>query len=106
MSRRRNSSRGRKTVNWRRFKVTFLEPIATHSTEQTFYFDRQGLLKRHDYDVDVAGGAAGAYYGAALTDVSGIVVPTAHTIWSTSACRKLGADAGHRSIDISEIQFK
>jgi hypothetical protein len=29
---------------WRRLKVTFPERIATHSTEQTFYFDRQGLL--------------------------------------------------------------
>ena len=43
--------------DWRRLKVTFPERIATHSAEQTFYFDHQGLLKRHDYEVDVAGGA-------------------------------------------------
>lgn len=48
---------------WRRLKVTFPASIATHSSDQTFYFDRQGLLKRHDYDVagwqvsaDAAGG--------------------------------------------------
>ena len=35
---------------WRRLRVTFPERVATHSAEQTFYFDRQGLLKRHDYE--------------------------------------------------------
>jgi hypothetical protein len=32
----------------RRLKVRFPADIATHSTEQTLYFDQQGLLKRHD----------------------------------------------------------
>ena len=38
---------------WRRLKVTFPASIATHSAEQTFYFDQQGHLKRHDYAVDI-----------------------------------------------------
>jgi len=41
---------------WRRLKVRFPADIATHSTEQTLYFDQQGFLKRHDYDVEISGG--------------------------------------------------
>jgi len=47
---------------WRRLRVRFPEDIATHSTEQTLYFDQQGLLKRHDYDVEISGGTAAAQY--------------------------------------------
>jgi len=42
---------------WRRLKVRFPNDIATHSTEQTLYFDQKGLLKRHDYDVEISGGS-------------------------------------------------
>jgi hypothetical protein len=36
---------------WRRLRGTFPPNIASHSTIQTFYFDAEGLLKRHDYDI-------------------------------------------------------
>src|SRR3974377_2008736 len=35
---------------WRRLKVHFPADIATHSAEQTLYFDRQGLLMSRDYN--------------------------------------------------------
>jgi hypothetical protein len=93
-------------IHWRRLKVTFPERIATHSTEQTFYFDRQGLLKRHDYDVDVAGGAGAAHFVSALTDVSGIVVPTKHTILPRQPDGSSAPTPVVVSIDITEIDFK
>jgi len=34
---------------WRRLQVRFPPRVVTHSTEQTFYFDRDGLLRRIDY---------------------------------------------------------
>ena len=46
---------------WRSLKVKFPASIATHSAEQTFYFDQHGLLRRHDYDVAVAGGTPAAH---------------------------------------------
>jgi PAS domain S-box-containing protein len=73
---------------------------------KTFYFDRQGLLKRHDYDVDVAGGAAAAHYVSALTDVSGVVVPTKHTIFPRQPDGSSAPTPVVVSIDISEIEFK
>jgi hypothetical protein len=91
---------------WRRLKVTFPPGIATHSAEQTFYFDQHGLLTRHDYDVDVSGGTPAAHYVSELKEVSGIIVPTRHTVFGRQA-------DGHSvpaplvvSIDISEIEFR
>ena len=66
---------------WRRLKVTFPERIATHSAQQTFYFDRQGLLKRHDYDVDIAGGTPAAHYFGEYQQAGGIMFPTKHDIF-------------------------
>jgi hypothetical protein len=32
------------------------------STEQTLYFDQKGLLRRHDYHVEISGGIGAAHY--------------------------------------------
>ena len=90
---------------WRRLKVTFPEHIATHSAQQTFYFDRQGLLRRHDYDVDIAGGTPAAHYVSAPTDVSGIVVPTKHRIFPRQPDGSSAPGPLVVSIDISDIEF-
>jgi hypothetical protein len=66
---------------WRRLKVRFPADIATHSTEQTLYFDQQGLLKRHDYDVEISGGTPAAHYVSDLKEFSGIVFPTKRRIF-------------------------
>jgi hypothetical protein len=70
---------------WRRLKVRFPPEIATHSTEQTLYFDQRGLLKRHDYDVEIAGGTPGAHYVSDLKEFSGIVFPTKRRIFPRQA---------------------
>lgn len=66
---------------WRRLKVRFPSDIATHSTEQTLYFDHRGLLKRHDYDVEISGGTPAAHYVSDLREFSGIVFPTKRRIF-------------------------
>jgi len=66
---------------WRRLKVRFPADIATHSKEQTLYFDRQGLLKRHDYDVEISGGTPAAHYVSDLKEFSGILFPTKRRIF-------------------------
>ena len=65
---------------WRRLKVTFPASIATHSAVQTFYFDQHGLLKRHDYDVEISAGSTAAHYVSELKEFSGIVFPTKRRI--------------------------
>jgi len=67
---------------WRRLKVRFPTDIATHSTEQTLYFDQTGLLKRHDYDVEISGGTPAAHYVSDLKEFFGIVFPTKRRIFA------------------------
>ena len=70
-----------KGETWRRLRVHFPKDIATHSDVQTFYFDESGLLKRHDYEVDISGGSPGAHYVYDLKAVSGIVIPTKRRVF-------------------------
>jgi len=91
---------------WRRLKVTFPTSIATHSAQQTFYFDQQGLLKRHDYEVDISGGTPAAHYVSELQEISGIVVPTKHTIVPRQPDGSSAPTPVVVSIDISEIDFE
>jgi hypothetical protein len=76
------------------------------SAEQTFYFDRQGLLKPHDYDVDVTGGTAAAHYVSALTNVSGSSYqPNTRSFFPRQPDGSSAATPVVVSIDISEIEF-
>lgn len=90
---------------WRRLQVTFPDNIATHSPVQTFYFSDDGLLRRHDYEVDISGGAPAVHYVSDHVTVQGITLPTRHKVYVRDA------DGGHQaeplvvSIDVSAIQF-
>jgi hypothetical protein len=61
---------------WRGLRVRFPDPIASHSREQDFYFGADGLLRRHDYHVDIAGAFPAAQYVSGFVDAQGIRVPT------------------------------
>jgi hypothetical protein len=65
---------------WRRLRVTWRGYLATHNAEQTLYVGDDGLFRRHDYNIDIAGGAAGAHYISGYTEVAGIMIPTKHRI--------------------------
>jgi hypothetical protein len=89
---------------WRRLKATFPPEIATHSTEQVFYFDKEGLLRRQDYSVDVLGGAPSANYASEYKKFSGLVFPTRRRVYR---CRPDGQPILDRvivSIDFREIK--
>jgi hypothetical protein len=44
---------------WMRLKVTFPANVKSHTREQISCFGPDGLLRRHDYTVDILGGATG-----------------------------------------------
>jgi hypothetical protein len=69
---------GRET--WRVLHARFPGSIATHSALQDFFFGDDLLLRRHDYNVDVAGGFAGAQlvYDYIKAEADGIRLPTHH----------------------------
>jgi hypothetical protein len=90
---------------WRRLKATFPPSIATHSTEQTFYFDRQGLFRRHDYNVDISGGTPAAHYVSELKTISGITMPTKHRIYPRQPDGTPVPTQLVVSIDVSDVKF-
>jgi hypothetical protein len=58
---------------WRRLEVDFPDPQVSHGRTQIFYFSDDGLLRRHDYRVDVLGGADGVNYASELVCYDGLV---------------------------------
>jgi hypothetical protein len=88
---------------WRRLKVRFPTDIATHSTEQTLYFDQKGLLKRHDYHVEISGDIGAAHYVSDIEKVSGIVFPTKHRIFGLKPDNHPSPEPLVVSIDVDEI---
>ena len=61
----------------RTLNVSFAPGLDTHSPEQTFYFDRGGLLRRLDYVAEVVGGwARAAHMCADHVEADGLRFPT------------------------------
>jgi len=88
---------------WRRLKVRFPADIATHSTNQTLYFDQQGLLKRHDYHVEISGDIGAAHYVSDIQEFSGIVLPTKHRIFGLQPDGHAAPEPLVVSIDMDQI---
>jgi hypothetical protein len=61
---------------WRRLGATFPEHIKSHTRQQISCFGPDGLLRRHDFTIDIVGGAPGQLYATGYRDVDGIVIPT------------------------------
>ncbi|MDQ0561706.1 hypothetical protein QO004_003506 [Rhizobium mesoamericanum] len=89
---------------WRRLKVTFPASVPSHSTEQTFYFGADGLLRRHDYSVEIMGGTASANYASDYQTINGIVFPMKRRVYSTRADNRPNLDRVAVSIDIISIE--
>ncbi len=61
---------------WRRLKVTFPEHIKSHTREQVFCFGPDGLLRRHDFTIDIVDpGTESQLYAAGYRDIDGIIIP-------------------------------
>ena len=90
---------------WRRLKVKFPPHIASHSTEQTFYFGEDGVLRRHDYEVEISGNTPAAHYVSDYQDVSGIMIPTKRRVFTRKLDNSPALDTVLISIDLSEIRF-
>jgi hypothetical protein len=90
---------------WRRLQVTFPDYILSHSKVQTTHFGPDGLMRRHDYTVDILGGATGANYPCDYHNVQGLMMPTRRRIYAHD-------DRGNKvpepllvSLDFSRLSF-
>jgi len=94
-----------KGETWQKLEVTFPPDIATHSTVQTLYVDDAGLLKRHDYDVEIAGNTPGAHYIGGYVEVQGLRFPTERRIYPRQPDGTSLAEPLVVSIDLSDIRL-
>jgi hypothetical protein len=90
---------------WRGLRVRFPDYIASHSPEQDFYFSDDFLLRRHDYQVDVAGGFAAAQYVHDHVEAGGLRFPTKRFAYVRGPDRRPVRDLLLVSIDLSNFRL-
>ena len=91
---------------WRGLRATFPARIATHSREQDFYFGPDGLLRRHDYHVDVAGGFAAVHLVSDFVNVRGLRLPTRRRAYQRNEDFSPRLDRVMVSIDLSDFSIE
>jgi hypothetical protein len=92
---------------WRRLKVTFPDYLAKHSREQTYYFNSDGLLKRHDYVSEpITTERTATHYIGDYQEFDGIMIGTRQRVYI------LNPDGTHArepllvSLDVEEVAFR
>ena len=90
---------------WRGLGVTFPDYIHSHTGYQTSYFGSDGLLRRHDYTVDLLGGNTGANYAFDIREFDGIQVPTKRRIWAYDDQHEKVPEPLLVSVDILALTF-
>ena len=90
---------------WRTLCATFPEGIASHTRQQILYFGPDGLLRRHEYMVDVLGGARGVNYAHDYREVDGISVPMKRRVYSYDADKRKIPEPVLVAIDVHAIAF-
>src|SRR5260370_32943888 len=90
---------------WRRLKVIFPDTIASHTRAQVSYFGHDGLLRRHDYAVDVLGGATGAQYIGGYHQHGGILMPHRRRVYPRGPDNRKISEPLLVSIDIRDLHF-
>ena len=90
---------------WRPLSVLFPREIASHTQRQISYFGPDGLLRRHEYTVDVLGGAKGLNYAMEYRNVDGISVPMKRRVYAYDVAKRQIPEPVLVAIDINDIAF-
>jgi hypothetical protein len=90
---------------WRVVRARFPQTIASHSEIQDFFFGEDFLLRRHDYNVDVAGGFDAAQLVFDYIEADGIRLPSKRRAYTRGADHRPNPDLLMVSIDISDVHF-
>jgi len=90
---------------WRRLKVTFPDRIVSHSKTQITHFGPDGLMRRHDYTVDILGGATGANYSTNYRNFQGLMMPTTRRIYAYDEAMQKVPEPLLVSLDFGMLTF-
>jgi hypothetical protein len=89
----------------RRLKVTFPDDVATHSSEQVFYIDDDGLVARLDYLAEVTGAVPTAHYVGNYRDVDGLKLWTRRRAYRRNPDGSANTSAVGVAIDLSDVRL-
>jgi len=90
---------------WRGLRARFPSQYASHSLEQEFYFGSDFLLRRHDYQVEVAGSFLTAQYVDQVVEAQGLKMPTRRRAYIRGPDQKPVRDLLMVAIDLSDFSF-
>src|SRR5215467_11884152 len=91
---------------WQVVRAYFPGSVDTHSQIQDFYFGEDLMLRRHDYQVNIAGGFAAAQLTSDYVMANGIHLPTKRRAYTRGPDRRPILEMLMVSIDLSEVQFE
>ena len=91
---------------WRRLQVTFPDHIKSHTKRQISCFGPDGLLRRHDYTVDILGGATGLNYAYGYQDIDGLMFFTKRRVYAYEGNYTRVPEPVLVNIDISRIELE
>jgi hypothetical protein len=86
-------------------RIRFPDYIHTHSTEQSLYFDESNLLRRMDYDVEIAGNNPATQMISEYVDVQGLKFPTKRRIFVRNKDNSFQPDRMPVSIDLFDFEL-
>jgi len=90
---------------WRVLRAYFPGSIDTHCLVQDFFFGDDLMLRRHDYQVNLAGGFAATQLTSQYREAGGIRLPTRRRAYTRGPDRRPILDMLMVYIDISEVNF-
>jgi hypothetical protein len=90
---------------WRVLRAHFPGSIETHSLIQDFFFGADLMLRRHDYNVDIAGGFGAAQLTSDYEVANGIHLPTKRRAYTRGPDRRPIVEMLMISIDLSNVVF-
>jgi hypothetical protein len=91
---------------WRRLKAIFPDDIKTHTREQIFCFGPDGLLRRHDFTIDILRRAPAQLHATGYRDVDGIVIPTTRRSYALQDGRELVSEPPLVAIDMGTVTIR
>ncbi|WP_382303607.1 hypothetical protein [Herbiconiux sp. UC225_62] len=88
---------------WDRLRVTYPSSLATHTPVQVVYADSDGVLRRRDYSVDIAGGSPAVEYMTEQATFDGLVLPRHREIYVRDDAGRAVREPLLVSIDIDDV---
>jgi hypothetical protein len=86
--------------------VRYPAGIATHSSDQLLYVDSEGLIRRRDYQVDIAGGSPAVHYSDDHREFDGILLPVKRIVYRRDESGQRVPEPVIVTIDIDEVTLE